>query len=86
MYKTPYGRDQKDINAPHVIYKVNCEDGKKYIGKTTDFGRRMDEHFGGNGSCVTKKFKPNSAKVVDSCPGFFSSELEQKHTMHNRPM
>jgi hypothetical protein len=78
MYKG-YNSD-KNINKETTIYKVNCNSGKKYIGKTTDFDRRMDQHFSGNGSKVTQKFKPKSAKEIDSCPGFFSKELEQPHT------
>ena len=79
MYTTRY-TESKDINAPTAIYKMNLEGGKKYVGKTTDVDRRMDQHFSGNGSKVTQKFKPKSAKEIDSCPGFFSKELEQYHT------
>ena len=42
MYETQNNR-VKDINAPTSIYKLNLESGKKYIGKTTDVDRRMDE-------------------------------------------
>ena len=35
----------KDINAPTAIYKINLEGGKKYVGKTTNVDRRMDQHF-----------------------------------------
>ena len=40
----------------------------------------MTEHFSGNGSQVTKKFKPVSAKIVDKVPGFFSDKKEQEQT------
>ena len=79
MYETQNNR-VKDINAPTSIYKLNLENGKKYIGKTTDVDRRMDEHFGGNGSKVTKKFKPKSGEIIDEVPGFFSDDTEQFHT------
>ena len=82
MYETKYG-NTKDVNAPTTIYKMNLQNGKKYIGKTTDVDRRMDQHFSGNGSQVTKKFKPISGKVIDSCPGFFSDDVEQYHTDKN---
>jgi len=42
--------------------------GKKYIGKTKNIDRRMKEHFSGNGSMVTKKFKPKQGEILDSCP------------------
>ena len=71
---------KQNINAPTQIYKLNLEDGKKYVGKTTNIDRRMDQHFSGNGAKVTQKFKPTDGKVVDECPGYFSNKLEQKHT------
>ena len=79
MYTSKYDRSN-NINKPHDIYKVECSGGKKYIGKTANIDKRMDQHFSGNGSKVTQKFKPHSAEVIDSCPGFFSDKLEQKHT------
>jgi len=79
MYKTKYG-DSKDINAPTAIYKMNLVDGKKYIGKTTDVDRRMNQHFTGNGSKVTRKFKPISGEVIDEVPGFFSDAVEHEYT------
>ena len=79
MYETKYS-ESRDINAPTAIYKMNLEGGKKYVGKTTNVDRRMDQHFSGNGSKVTKKFKPIDAKVVDEVPGFFSDAVEQDYT------
>ena len=79
MYTTRY-TESKDINSPTAIYKMNLEGGKKYVGKTTDFDRRMDQHFSGNGAKVTKKFKPINVKVIDEVPGFFSDDVEQEHT------
>jgi predicted GIY-YIG superfamily endonuclease len=79
MYSTKYS-NTKNINQSHDIYKVNCSNGKTYIGKTTNIERRANEHFTGNGSKVTQKFKPRSIKVIDTCPGYFSSEQEQYHT------
>ena len=71
---------RKNINAPTQIYKLNLEGGKKYVGKTTNINKRMNQHFSGNGAKVTQKFKPINGEIVDECPGFFSDELEQKHT------
>ena len=69
-----------NINETTQIYKLNLEDGKKYIGKTTNIDRRINQHFSGNGAKVTKKFKPIDGKVIDECHGYFSDKLEQKHT------
>jgi len=82
MYTTKYG-ETKNINAETDIYKLELQGGKKYIGKTTDIDRRMDQHFSGNGAKVTKKFKPICGEIVDTCPGFLSDKVEQKHTDKN---
>ncbi len=82
MYETQNNRI-KNINATTSIYKLNLEDGKKYIGKTTDVDRRMKQHFSGVGAKVTQKFKPQSGKVIDEVPGFFSDDTEQYYTEQN---
>jgi len=82
MYKTKY-ENTSNINEETHIYKLNLENGKKYVGKTVDVDRRMDQHFNGNGSKVTQKFKPIDGEIVDTCHGFFSNSLEQKHTNQN---
>ena len=81
MYTHPCSN--KDINRETHIYKLELEDGKKYVGKTTNVDKRMDQHFSGNGAKVTQKFKPLEGEIVDSCPGYFSDKLEQKHTDTN---
>jgi len=79
MYESNH-RYAKDINQSTAIYKLNLSNGKKYVGKTTDIDRRMDQHFSGNGSKVTKKFKPKEGKVVDEVPGYFADDVEQEYT------
>ena len=79
MYKTKY-TESKNINEKTYIYKLDLENGKKYVGKTNNVDRRMDQHFKGNGAQVTKKFKPIEGEVIDSCNGYFSNNIEQKHT------
>ena len=79
MYKTKYS-ESKNINEPTQIYKLNLEGGKKYIGKSGNIDRRMEQHFTGNGSKVTKKFKPIDGKVIDEVPGYFSDNVEQSYT------
>jgi len=69
-----------DLNQETAIYKLDLEGGKKYIGKTTDIDRRMDQHFSGNGSKVTQKFKPIEGEVIDVVPGFLSDKAEHEHT------
>jgi hypothetical protein len=80
MFESDSIYDTKDINQNTYIYKINLEDGKKYIGKTVNIQRRMRQHFTGNGSKVTKKFKPVKYKILDNCPGFLADEIEQIYT------
>ena len=82
MYTTKYG-NTKNINQKTYIYKLNLEDGKKYIGKTKNMDQRMNAHFSGNGSKVTQKFKPINGKVIDVTPGYISSDVEHYHTENN---
>ena len=73
MYYTRNGA--KNINEPTTIYKAELENGKVYVGKTANFDRRCYQHFSGNGSEVTKKFKPEKEVV----PGYFGDEIEQEY-------
>jgi len=75
--------DSKNTNAKTHIYRINCEDWKKYIGKTNNIDRRMQQHANGNGAKVTQKFKPNSYQIIDEVPGYFSNRAEQYHTDEN---
>mgnify|MGYP006448944317 CR=1 FL=1 len=84
MYKTKY-TESRNINKETYIYKLDLENGKKYVGKTNNVDRRMNQHFNGNGAKVTKKFKPIEGEVIDSCNGYFSSELEQKNKKSTQP-
>lgn len=79
MYKTKY-KDSTNINASTSIYKLNLKNNKKYIGKTTNLDSRMKQHFSGNGSQVTKKFKPINGKLIKEVPGYFSNKAEQECT------
>ena len=83
MYNTKNRGDIKNINKETYIYKLNLEDGKKYIGKTENLDRRMNEHFSGNGSKVTQKFKPIDGEVVNVTYGYLASDIEHQHTEKN---
>jgi len=69
-----------NINEEKSIYKINCEDGKKYIGETNNFDRRMDQHFSGRGAKVTQKFRPLDSTELERVPGYFAKEIEQEYT------
>ena len=81
MYKTPkYSVNKKNVNKPTSIYEVRCKNNVTYVGKTTNVKHRMNQHFTGKGSKVTKKFQPINFRVVKNVPGFLSSQEEQDHT------
>ena len=85
MYKTKYG-ESTNINQETDIYKLECKGGKKYIGKTTDINRRMDQHFSGNGSQVTKKFKPKNYQIIDKFVDVYLAigTVNKKYYIKNR--
>tara|TARA_Y100001935_G_scaffold36302_1_gene28914 strand:+ start:2185 stop:2601 length:417 start_codon:yes stop_codon:yes gene_type:complete len=80
MYNTNSIYDTNNINRKTYIYKLNLKCGKKYIGKTANIEKRMKQHFSGNGSKVTQKFRPINFKILDSCSGYFANEIEQLYT------
>lgn len=43
-------------NKP-VVYSLNLDGGRKYVGKTNNFPARMDQHFGGTGAKWTQQNK-----------------------------
>ena len=80
MYESPSIYDTNNVNKETFIYKLDLEDGKKYIGKTGNFEKRIKQHFSGEGARVTRKFKPIKSVLLDSCPGFFADDIEQLYT------
>lgn len=80
MFETDSIYDTNNINKKTYIYKLKLECGKIYVGKTANIEKRMKQHFSGNGSMVTKKYKPLKGKLLDSCPGYFGNEIEQLYT------
>ncbi|MFT6909985.1 MAG: putative GIY-YIG superfamily endonuclease [Oleiphilaceae bacterium] len=41
-----------------TIYTLELESGKYYVGQSKTPKKRINQHFSGNGSAWTKKFKP----------------------------
>ena len=70
----------KNINEERSVYEIKCRGGKRYVGETGDYDRRMEEHFTGNGAKVTQKYKPISTKEIDIVPGYLAKKVEQEHT------
>ena len=91
MYESP-NRNSDNINQKHYIYQINCSDGKKYIGKTTNINQRLKQFNSGN-------VEPLSYQILVECNGIDSDfvEMEQINncidiygfdnviTSHNQP-
>lgn len=60
------------------IYILQLEQGKYYVGKTTQPSFRIESHFHGEGSSWTKKYKPLT--VLEMIPNCDSYD-EDKHTI-----
>lgn len=56
-----------DVKKVHYTYSLELEGGRKYVGKTDDIKQRLDQHFSGNGSEWTKKYKPIDVNHVQVC-------------------
>ncbi len=50
------------------IYILELEGDKIYVGKTSNIEQRIEEHYSGNGSEWTKKYKPlRILKIIEDC-------------------
>ena len=61
------------------VYILKLEDNKYYVGKTKTLKRRLQQHFNGNGSIWTQKYKPIELDDVYNNCGEFD---EEKYTFH----
>lgn len=76
-----YDKDGNNVNKLKSIYLVHLEKGKKYIGQSGDFLRRCDQHLSGEGSCVTRKYRPYKVEILEhGVPGFVAHDVEQEYT------
>lgn len=57
-----------------MIYVLELENGKYYIGYSSRYKHRIQEHFDGNGSSWTRLYKP--VKVVETLKGAKDTERE----------
>jgi predicted GIY-YIG superfamily endonuclease len=66
------------------VYVLKLEGGRRYVGKSANIPRRLEQHFSGNGSVWTKKYKPVSVEKVltnvsDSYENKITKEMMSKH-------
>ena len=61
-----------------TIYILECQENKYYVGKSKDPINRIINHFTGNGSEWTKKYKPIKIAELIECDDDYD---EDKHTI-----
>lgn len=64
--------------APRHIYIIKCEQGKYYVGKSTNLTTRIEEHQNGNGAEWTKKYPMIKVKKIICDQGGYA---EDKYTL-----
>ena len=52
---------------PAYVFSLNLEDGKKFVGITTNPERAVSQHFSGNGTAWTQEHAPVSVNSVQAC-------------------
>jgi len=62
------------------IYILQLEQGKYYVGKTTNPSFRIDKHFTSNGSSWTKKYKPILIlEIIQNCDDYDEDKYTIKY-------
>jgi hypothetical protein len=67
-----------------VIYTIECENGRYYVGKTTDLPRRWKEHIDGIGSSWTKLHKPIRILHAFACTSVHDEEITTIDMMRSK--
>lgn len=63
-----------------IIYVLRLEEGKYYVGKTSNMERRFQDHLSGNGSTWTRKYRPiEIIKVVEDASMFEEDKLTKEY-------
>jgi len=70
------------------IYILELEEGKYYVGKTTNPNFRLKKHFDSNGSVWTQKFKPiRVIEIIPNCDDYdedkYTKKYMDKYGIHN---
>lgn len=67
-----------EINNQEIIYTLQLENGKYYVGKSKNVSNRILQHFSNQGSSWTKSYKP--IKVISQIPSTDAFD-EEKYTL-----
>lgn len=62
------------------VYILKLIGGKYYIGSSENVEQRIQQHFDGNGSAWTKKYKPiKKVDVIDNCDKFDEDKYTKQY-------
>ena len=62
------------------IYTLQLEEGKYYIGKTTNPNFRIEQHFQSGGAIWTKKYKPiNVLEIIPDCDDYDEDKYTRRY-------
>ena len=64
-------------------YSLNLANGKKYVGYTTNPEKRINDHFSGNGSKATQKYKPVSVNHIQKCKNVKNAKKAEQIVYQN---
>lgn len=65
-----------------TIYILELENGKYYVGRTSNLQQRLQNHFSNSGSYWTKKHKPlRLIRKIENCDSIFDEDKFVKETM-----
>jgi hypothetical protein len=69
---------ENNSNTNEIIYTLQLENGKYYVGKSKNISNRILQHFSDQGSSWTKAYKP--VKVLSQIPSTDAFD-EEKYTL-----
>jgi predicted GIY-YIG superfamily endonuclease len=61
----------------------NLENGKKYVGITSNPKKRLTDHFNGNGAQWTQKHQPKSVNSINQCKSLESAKNAERIMYYN---
>jgi len=62
------------------IYTLQLEEGKYYIGKTSNTDFRIEQHFQNGGAIWTKKYKPlNVLEIIPDCDDYDEDKYTRRY-------
>ena len=50
-----------------IVYILKLKNSKRYVGYTNNYKKRMEKHFSGKGSQVTRKYPPVKVERIIPC-------------------